>query len=142
MLAGLRMVPAALGRSRRPLALSFEVDGRREEHQALVVLVANNDYSLTTMADLGERTRLDEGLLHAYVIEAVGRGALVRLFAKVVRGRPAEAPGWVEWAAQRFRAELAHGRVHAAVDGEPIVLESPLDFELRPRALRALVPPA
>jgi diacylglycerol kinase family enzyme len=142
LLAALRMVPAALGRGRRPLALSFEVDGRREEHLALVALVANNDYSLTTMADLGERTRLDEGLLHAYVIEAVGRAALLRVFAKAVQGRATEARGWVEWAAEGFTVELPHGRVHAAVDGEPVVLAPPLLFALRPRALRALVPRA
>ena len=31
MLAGLRMVPAVFGRSRRPLDLSFAVDGRRDD---------------------------------------------------------------------------------------------------------------
>jgi diacylglycerol kinase family enzyme len=138
--AFLRMAPAALGRSRRPLALSFAVDGRREERLALVALVANNDYTMTSMAELGERTRLDEGLLHAYVIEAVDRRILVAMLALAVAGKAEEAEGWVEWASGGFRVEARRPRVHAALDGEPVVLEPPLDFEIRPRALRVLVP--
>jgi diacylglycerol kinase family enzyme len=140
LMAFLRMVPAGLGRSRRPLGLSFDVDGRRQEHLALVVLVANNDYRMTSMADLGERSRLDEGVLHAYVVEAVGRGALVAMLAQAVAGRAEEAEGWVEWASAAFRVETRRRTVNAAVDGEPVVLEPPLEFEVRPRALRVLVP--
>lgn len=140
LMAFLRMVPAGLGRSRRPLGLSFDVDGRRQEHLALVVLVANNDYRMTSMADLGERSRLDEGVLHAYVVEAVGRGALVAMLAQAVAGRAEEAEGWVEWASAAFRVETRRRTVKAAVDGEPVVLEPPLEFEVRPRALRVLVP--
>ena len=73
LVALLRMLPAAFGRSRQPLALSFDVDGRREERRALIVLVASNDYGGSSLAELGERERLDEGLLHVYVLEPVGR---------------------------------------------------------------------
>jgi diacylglycerol kinase family enzyme len=141
-MAFLRMAPAALGRARRPLALSFDGGESREEHLALVVLVANNDYGMTSMADLGERSRLDEGLLHAYVIEAVDRRALVAMLARAVGGHLEEAEGWVEWTGARFRVETRRPRVHAAIDGEPVVVESPLEFEIRPRGLRVLVPPA
>lgn len=139
--AFLRMVPAAVGRARRPLAVSFEIDGRREEHLALVVLVANNDYRMTSMADLGERTRLDEGRLHVYVIQAVDRRRLLGLLGRAVRSRLDAAEGWVEWAVPAFRIVHARQRVRAALDGDPVVLESPLEFEIRPRALRVLVPP-
>ncbi|HEX2044133.1 MAG TPA: diacylglycerol kinase family protein [Gaiellaceae bacterium] len=135
-----RMAPAALGRSRRPLALSFDVDGRRQERLALVALVANNDYTMTSMAELGERSRLDEGLLHAYVIEAVGRRALLAMLALAVAGRAEKAEGWVEWESGGFRVEARRPRVRAALDGEPVILEPPLDFEIRPRELRVLVP--
>jgi hypothetical protein len=66
LLAGLRMAPAALGRSRSPLQLSFDVDARREEHAALVMLISNNAYRLESMSELGERETLDGGLLYAY----------------------------------------------------------------------------
>jgi diacylglycerol kinase family enzyme len=135
--AFLRMVPAALGRARRPLSISFEVDGRREEHLALVVLVSNNDYRMTSMADLGERARLDEGRLHVYVIEAVHRGRLLGLLGQ---GRLPQAEGWLEWAAPAFQIVHTRQRVRVALDGDPVVLESPLEFEIKPRTLRILVP--
>jgi diacylglycerol kinase family enzyme len=133
-----RMLPAAFGRSRRPLDVSFELEGRSERHSALVVLVANNDYR---GGGFSERERLDEGRLHAYVVEAESRRTLVALLARAVSGRLAAAPGWAHYAAGAFRIESARERVHAAVDGEPVVLTAPLEFEIRPRALRVLVPP-
>jgi diacylglycerol kinase family enzyme len=138
--AFLRMAPAALGRSRRPLSLTFDLGGRRRAHDALVVLVANNDYRLTTMADLSTRSRLDEGLLHAYVIEAADRRVLLALLGKTVLGRAGEAEGMVEWTSAGFRVEFGRPRVHAAIDGEPVVLEPPLEFAIRPRSLRVLLP--
>jgi diacylglycerol kinase family enzyme len=142
LMAFLRMAPAALGRGRSPLDVSFEFEGKRDQHAALVVLVANNDYRIESMADLGERARLDEGLLHAYVIEAVTRRALLALLARAAVGNVDEAEGLVEWAAERFSVEASHARIHAAIDGEPVVLETPLEFEVKPGALRVLVPPS
>jgi diacylglycerol kinase family enzyme len=142
LMAFLRMAPAALGRGRSPLDVSFEFEGRRERHAALIVLVANNDYRIESMADLGERATLDEGLLHAYVIEAVSRRALLALLARTAVGNVDQADGLVEWAAERFSVEASHPHIHAAIDGEPVELETPLEFEVKPRALRVLVPPS
>jgi diacylglycerol kinase family enzyme len=136
-----RMLPAALGRSRTPLDLSLEAQGRLEHRSALVVLVANNGYAMQNMADLGRREHLDEGRLHAYVIEAVSRRALLGLLGRAVVGSLERAEGWSEWAAERFRLEASRDHLHAAVDGEPVVLPAPLDFEVRPRGLRVLLPP-
>ena len=140
LVAALRMLPAAF-RTRTPLDLSLESGGRGEHRQALVVLVASNEYTMRTMADLGRRERLDEGKLHAYVIEALNRRALLSLFARAVAGSLDHAPGWSEWSAERFRLEASRDHLHAAVDGEPVILPAPLDFEIRPRALRVLLPP-
>jgi diacylglycerol kinase family enzyme len=93
------------------------------------------------MSELGERERLDEGLLHAYVVEAASRRTLLRLLLHAARGQAEEGEGLVEWTAERFRVESRRARIHAAIDGEPVVLDSPLEFELRPRALRVLAPP-
>lgn len=142
LVAALRLIPAALGRGRRPLALSFETDDRREERLALVALVASNDYGGDALGELGSRERLDEGLLHLYVVEAVGRWTLLALLAAAAARGSAEAKGLVEWASPRLTVESHRARLHAAVDGEPVVLEPPLELEIRPRALRALVPRA
>jgi diacylglycerol kinase family enzyme len=138
LVAALRMLPAALGRSRQPFSLAFDVDGRREERRALLALVASNEYGGDSLAELGVRERLDEGLLHVYVLEPVSRAALVALLGKAARGRIDEADGLVEWTCERLAIDSPRTRVHAAVDGEPIVLAPPIELEIRPRGLRVL----
>jgi hypothetical protein len=40
----------------------------------------------------------------------------------------------------RFVVDAAEHRLEAAVDGEPDVLETPVEFRIEPRALRVVVP--
>jgi diacylglycerol kinase family enzyme len=41
---------------------------------------------------------------------------------------------------ERFVVDAAAGRLEAAVDGEPDVLQTPIEFRIEPRVLRVLVP--
>ena len=99
----------------------FTIDG--EPVRARLVLVANNHYSLDLLS-LGERERIDEGLLHLYVPHGLRR---------------------ISWD-ERSCTELEIGsplpRLGAAVDGEPAELETPLRFRIEPGALRLLLPRA
>jgi diacylglycerol kinase family enzyme len=88
---------------------------------ATVVLVANNAYELDFF-NVGERERLDEGRLHLYVAHG---------------WRPQT---WEERSGTEFTIE-SETRLRAAMDGEPVELETPLRFTIGPRALRVLVPP-
>ena len=99
----------------------FQIEG--ETVAARVVLVANNSYCLDVF-DVGERDRLDEGLLHLYVPEGVWPGE------------------WHDRSGERFTIDAGHTRVHAAIDGEPAELETPLEFTIEPGALRVLLPAA
>ena len=83
-----------------------------------MLLVANNAYVLEPPS-IGARERLDEGRLYLYV----------------VRGGVDERNG------TSFVVDTRAGRIEAAVDGEPDVLETPIEFRIEPRALRMLVPP-
>jgi len=74
------------------------------------------------------------------VIEAAARRTLVALLGRAVLGRAADSEGAAEYAAAAFRVESKRTRLHAAIDGEPVVLASPLSFESRPGALRLLTP--
>jgi hypothetical protein len=107
---------ALSARDRRPEP--FVVDG--EQLAARIVLVANNAYEVD-LFELGARDRLDEGKLHAYV-------------AKEWLPRT-----WDERVAVRFTVERAGG-LPAAVDGEPVELDSPVELSIEPRGLRILVP--
>ncbi|HWJ44989.1 MAG TPA: hypothetical protein VNR63_06340, partial [Gaiellaceae bacterium] len=95
---------------REPLGIT--IDGDPVESR--IVLVANNAYQLD-LPSIGARERLDEGRLYLYL------------------------PG-DERAGDGFVVDAAAGRLQAAVDGEPDELETPIEFEILPRALRVLVP--
>jgi len=136
-----RMFKAAVAPTRRPLDLRFEIDRRAERHLALVCLVAANDYDLRSISDLRTRECLDDGRLHAYVIEATTPLRLVALLARAAAGRVMEADGWAEYTSRSFSIESSRRRIHAAIDGEPVVLPPRLEFEVRLRALRVLLPP-
>ena len=105
-------------RDRSPGA--FLVD--RQVVSARVLLVANNAYTLSPLS-IGERDRIDTGLLHLYV----ANGVLPR--------------AWDERSGERFTVDSDRNHVRAAIDGEPALLETPIEFSIAPRALRLLVPP-
>jgi diacylglycerol kinase family enzyme len=99
----------------------LSIDGERM--RVRVLLVSNNAYKLELLS-IGERERLDEGLLHLYA----GTGVL--------------RASWTERSAERFTVDARARAPRAAIDGEPARLETPLEFEIAPLALRVLVPPA
>jgi diacylglycerol kinase family enzyme len=98
---------------RQPLGIT--IDGHAVESR--LVLVANNAYALE-LPSVGERERLDEGKLHLYV---PGNDDPERI-------------------GERFVVDSAAHRLEAAVDGEPEVLELPVEFRIEPGVLRVLVP--
>jgi diacylglycerol kinase family enzyme len=105
--------------ARRRHRLHARVNG--EELAARVLLVGNNRYAVDLFT-LGERERLDSGELQLWA----AAGWLPH--------------AWEERVASRFTIELASRTIRAAIDGEPVLLETPLELESLPRALRVLVP--
>jgi diacylglycerol kinase family enzyme len=99
----------------------FVVDGRA--FRASVVLVANNVYRLDLFS-VGARERLDAGVLAVYAARGLRRLE------------------WTEREAEHVRIETRQSRVRAAIDGEPAVLDSPLELHIQPQALRLLLPRA
>lgn len=98
----------------------FVVDGERVS--ARILLVANNAYTLDLLS-IGERERLDDGLLHLYAADGIRRAT------------------WEERSAPRFVVAAGANQVRAAVDGDPARLETPVEFRIEPLALRVLLPP-
>jgi diacylglycerol kinase family enzyme len=115
-LARLRALGAVV-RHRQPVGIT--IDGRPVH--ARVVLVSNNEYELNVLS-VGARERLDEGLLHVYAPTGVLRA------------------GWEERSCESVAVDARAGRLRAAIDGEPDLLETPIEFRVEPRALRVLLP--
>lgn len=98
----------------------FVVDG--VPVRASAVLVANNEYRVDLLS-LGTRDRIDEGVLATYCSRGLRR----------LR--------WTERTATQVRIETRRDPVPAAIDGEPTMLDAPVELRIEPGALRLLVPP-
>jgi diacylglycerol kinase family enzyme len=117
-LARLRALLVSLRDRRR--TERFVLDG--EPVRASVLLIANNEYRLDLFS-IGERERLDAGTLAVYAARGLRR----------LR--------WTERLAPSVTLESRKPVARAAVDGEPVRLETPLELRIEPLALRLLLPP-
>ena len=100
------------------------VDDLGNEHRRpAVVLVSNNPYALDRPIAPGTRPRLDTGELGIVVLDAP-------------RASP-DAPGRA-WKATQLEVDAA-APVRAGIDGEAVELQAPLEFVIRPGALRVRI---
>lgn len=121
------------------LKLGVEVKGERRRHYLSLLFVGNNAYQLKWPV-LGTRARLDEGCLSLWLLGGTSRLGLLRSVLGLLRGRGGLAP---EIEASRPEALTVSSRrrsLRVAVDGEVLRLRPPLNYRIRPLALRVCVP--
>ncbi|HEU4489009.1 MAG TPA: diacylglycerol kinase family protein [Actinomycetota bacterium] len=107
----------------------------------LAVVVSNNPYEFARLDRLGQRHRLDAGMLQISVFDASTLDELVeRLLVRTLSGAIEFRPALRHWMSERLEIGAPGERVQAGVDGEPITLEAPLRFSVEPGALRVLLP--
>jgi len=118
-------VPDVLGPGGSGIDMRWTGPGGHEHHAGAAVLVSNNRYRLGRAVGSGTRPRIDDGLLGIIVVgPRPGRGANGNPFQRPVR----------EWSAPTFEID-SDEPVPAGVDGEALVLDSPLMFRIRPGVL-------
>jgi diacylglycerol kinase family enzyme len=113
-----------LGPSAEVPALRLVDDVGREYRHLAVVLVSNNPYLLDRPLVTAARPALDSGRLGIIVLDAPGASP--------------HQPGRA-WSAPRLEVSALAPAVHAGVDGEPVDLTPPLQFTIRPGALRVRI---
>jgi diacylglycerol kinase family enzyme len=119
-------VPISLGAAGGTHDLSWVTPGGRTLQGATVILVANNQYRLSGAAGAGTRPAIDRGVLGITVVDPpTGHES--------GRRRPVR-----QWTAPEFSVGSAHA-VPAGIDGEATVLETPVEFRIRPGALRVRI---
>lgn len=130
---------AAALRWHRNLQVHIDADGNTCESATPFVFVGNNRYVLDSL-EFGSRRRLDEGVLSVYLLTGTGRLEMLRLAACAVTGRLREARGFESLMARRVTIRSRRRRLLVAADGEAAFQTAPLEYRIRPRALRVLVP--
>ena len=123
----------------RAFSVRFEADGIEHTYTTPLVFIAVGERELR-VPTLGGRIAGGRGGLHVMVVRSRTRARLIALsLSATTRGTDAIAstPHLDSLFVQRCRIEQRHETV--AVDGEIMKIASPLDYEIRPGALRLVV---
>jgi diacylglycerol kinase family enzyme len=121
------------------LHLRLELGGEEHRRRTPFVFIGNNVYRMEGL-DIGARERLDAGVLSVYLAHRTGRLGLVRLALRALFGRLYEGDDFEAGTTARLRIDARHKRLLVATDGEVQAMELPLDYRIRPRALKVVVP--
>ena len=120
-------LPDVLGPEGEGLDLRWTGPGGSEHSSGAAILVSNNCYRLGGVVGSGTRPKIDDGLLGITVASGPTREG----------GRMARRL-WREWSAPEFEVR-SEGPIAAGIDGEALVLESPLRFRILPGVLRVRI---
>ncbi len=121
-------VPDVLGPDTRPPNLTWRGPGGRQS--AVAILISNNQYRLGRALGSGTRPRLDRGRLGITVLAPVS----------AERGSTARRLTMQQWSTPEFTID-SDDAVAAGIDGEATTLAPPLQFRIRPGALRVRIAP-
>ena len=105
------------------------------------IFVGNNDYEMD-FYNIGRRLRLDNGNLSIYLSKRNGRMGLFLLVVNTLLGRLEQDKAFEEFKSADLTIETRRRRLLVALDGEIMVMDSPLRYKIRHRRLKVLVPKA
>jgi diacylglycerol kinase family enzyme len=129
----LQLLPDVLSGHRGP-RLRVVVDGEEVIEAPQALLVSNNPYELGDPAGLGRRPRLETGVLGVVAVTVDSAAQAAGLMA----GR--HARGLRQLTAHEVVIDSDVPEIPVGIDGEAVMMPTPVRCSLRPRALRVRVP--
>ena len=121
------------------LDVQLRVNGELLDLTTPFVFVGNNEYAMD-LFNIGARARLDKGVLSIYITHRTSRLRLITLALRAVVGGLRLDKDFLELRSSEVKIQTAHKRLRVAFDGEIEVMKPPLDYRIRSRALRVIVP--
>src|SRR5215213_208845 len=121
------------------LDVRLRVNGELLDRTTPFVFVGNNDYAMN-LFNIGVRDRLDRGLLSVYITHRTSRLRLIGLALRAVFGRLRNDKDFLALRSNEVKILTGHNRLRVAFDGEIEVMKPPLEYRVRSRALRVIVP--
>jgi diacylglycerol kinase family enzyme len=121
------------------LSVRIRVNGEQLERRSAFVFIGNNEYKMEGF-EIGERPLLSGGELSLYVTQRTGRFGLLRLALRALTGRLRQASDFDMMMASELVVRTPQRQLRVATDGEVRLLQVPLNYRIRPGALRVRVP--
>jgi diacylglycerol kinase family enzyme len=134
------LVVAALAVLRRYpfLDVRVGVEGRDLETRTPSVFIGNNEYEMAAFT-IGRRVALDRGELSLYLLNRTRRWGLLRLAFRAMFGGIDQEKDFLRVCTSEVRIDARHKRpFRVALDGEVTLMDPPLHYVIRPRALRVI----
>jgi diacylglycerol kinase family enzyme len=131
------MALSALSLARRlpRIRTRVTVEGKGIERHTPIVLVGNNRYESTS------RPKLDGGELAVYVAHVETAFGMIRLAFRGLWGGLDHVRELELFCVSEVAVEARRHRLRVAVDGEITRVASPIEYRIRPLALRVFAPP-
>ena len=123
------------------LKVRVSLEPGRRSGAVVVVFVGNNRYQLHWPA-LGQRLRLDSGMLDLMVLREANPWYIMRAIWLVSRGRVKEVRGLETGLRGELVVNSRRRHLRIGIDGETLLMDCPLHYRIRPAALRVRVDPA
>ncbi|MDB5871733.1 MAG: sphingosine kinase [Ramlibacter sp.] len=123
------------------LPLRIDLNGKAYDRRSAFVFIGNNEYKMEGF-EIGERETLSAGRLSLYLTQRTGRFGLLRLALRALFGRLLQARDFEMVTAAALAVNTRHKQMRVATDGEVTTMKTPLNYRIRPGALRVIVPPA
>jgi diacylglycerol kinase family enzyme len=135
------MVPALFRMARhfprRRLALSAE--GWTRPYRTPCLLIGNNEYG-REFPTLGRRHHLDQGKLSVYVVKQRRPLGFFWMIWRMAFGKVSQARDVESFRLSDLEVRSKTSRLPVALDGEVEMMRPPLNYRMRPGALRVIVP--
>jgi len=123
------------------MAVRVDADGAQQVRRTGFVFIGNNRYTMEGLS-IGARASLQDGELALYLGRRRGRLALVELALRALFRRLRQERDFELVTGPAFTIDMSASCVRVAADGEVCMMETPLRYRVRPRALRVMVPAA
>src|SRR3954469_18059335 len=121
------------------LDLRVEFEGQQIVRRTAFLFVGNNEYQIAGFS-LGSPACVNAANLGLYLTHGTGRFGLFRLAFHALFGRVEQAEDFDIFCVTEARIETRKRRLLVALDGEVERMNTPLEYRIRPAALRVLVP--
>lgn len=122
--------------------LFVTVDGKEKSLRASAFIISNNLYDKQQEGGMGSfhRANLRGGVLGLYTAFTKGLLDRLRLLFRLRSGAWQHDPSIREWAGQNITIKTGKPDALLSVDGETLTLSTPLEFVIKPKSLKLIVP--